>query len=75
LYTARAIKSRGLYIFKDHFFVFKDVFSENFVLMYGLYSRAAYNGMRTVCDAPTEELCCDWFPICLGSNISKDAFY
>ena len=35
-------------IFKDHFFVFKEVFSENSVLMYGLYSRAAYDGARTV---------------------------
>jgi hypothetical protein len=43
----RAIISRGLYIFypifKDHFFVFKEVFSENSDLMYGLYSRAACN--------------------------------
>jgi hypothetical protein len=48
----RAIISRGLYIFypisKDHFFVFKEVFSENSVLMYGLYSRAAYDGARMV---------------------------
>ena len=46
----RAIISRGLYIFypisKDHFFVFKEVFSENYVLMYGLYSRAASNQER-----------------------------
>ena len=46
-YRTRAIISRGLYIFypifKDHFFVFKDVFLENSVLMYGLYSRAASN--------------------------------
>jgi hypothetical protein len=35
-------------IFKDHFFVYKEVFSENSVLMYGLYSRAAYDGARTV---------------------------
>ena len=52
IYRTRAIISRGLYIFyhifKDHFFVFKDVFSENSVLMYGLYSRAAYDGARTV---------------------------
>ena len=51
-YRTRAIISRGLYIFyfifKDHFFVFKEVFSENSVLMYGLYSRAAYDGARTV---------------------------
>ena len=44
--------SCGLYIFypifKDHFFIFKEVFSENFVLMYGLYLRAAYGGARTV---------------------------
>ena len=52
LYRTRAIISRGLYIFypisKDHFFVFKEVFSENSVFMYGLYSRAAYDGARTV---------------------------
>ena len=44
---AICIISRGLYIFypisKDYFFVFKEVFSENSVLMYGLYSRAASN--------------------------------
>ena len=49
-YRTRAIISRGLYIFypisKDHFFVFKEVFSENFVLMYGLYSKAAPNQER-----------------------------
>ena len=48
----RAIISHGLYIFypisKDHFFVFKEFFSENDVLMYGFYSRAAYDGARTV---------------------------
>ena len=47
MYCTRAIISRGLYIFypisKDNFFVFKEVFSENSVLMYGLYSRAASN--------------------------------
>ena len=47
VYRTRAIISRGLYIFytifKDHFFVFKEGFSENSVLMYGLYSRAACN--------------------------------
>ena len=37
-------------IFKDHFFVFEEVFSENSVLIYGLYSRAAYDGARTVSD-------------------------
>ena len=51
-YRTRAIISRGLYIFypifKDHFFVLKEVFSENSALMYGLYSRAAYSGARTV---------------------------
>ena len=50
VYRTRAIISRGLYVFypisKDHFFVFKEVFSENFVLMYGLYSRAASNQER-----------------------------
>ena len=39
---AQAIISRGLYIVypisKDHFFFFKEVFSENSVLMFGLYS-------------------------------------
>ena len=47
IYRTRAIISRGLHIFypisKDHFFVFKEVFSENSVFMYGLYSRAAFN--------------------------------
>ena len=51
-YRMRAIISHGLYIFypifKDHFFVFKEFFSENSVLMYGLYSRAAYDGACTV---------------------------
>ena len=50
VFSTRAIISRGLYIFypisKDHFFVFKEVFSEIFVLMYGLYSRAASNQER-----------------------------
>ena len=49
-YRTRAILSRGLYIFypisKEHFFVFKEVFTENSVLMYGLYSRAACNQER-----------------------------
>ena len=49
-YRTSAIISRGLYIFypifKDHFFVFKEVFSENSVLMYDLYSRAACNQER-----------------------------
>ena len=42
-YRTRAIISRGLYIFYP---IFKEVFSENFVLMYGLYSRAASNQER-----------------------------
>jgi hypothetical protein len=46
-YRTRAIISRGLYIFypifKDRFFVFNEVFSENSFLVYGLYSRAASN--------------------------------
>ena len=50
LYRTRAIISRGLYVFypisKDHFFVFKEVFSENSAPMYGLYSRAASNQER-----------------------------
>ena len=41
---------RGLYIFypisKEHFFVFKEVFSEKSVPMYGLYLRAASNQER-----------------------------
>jgi hypothetical protein len=49
-YRTRAIISRGLYIFypifKDHFVVFKEFFKENYVLMYGLYSRAACNQER-----------------------------
>ena len=49
-YRTRAIISHGLYIFylisKDHFFAFKEIFSENSVLMYGLYSRAASNQER-----------------------------
>ena len=52
LYPTRAIISRGLYIFypifKDHFIVFKEVFSENSDLMYGLYSRAACNQERLI---------------------------
>ena len=50
-YCKHAIISRGLYIFypisKDiWFFVFKEVFPENSVLRYGLYSRAASNQER-----------------------------
>ena len=33
-------------IFKEHFFVFKEVFSESSVLMYGLYSRVASNQVQ-----------------------------
>ena len=47
IYRTRAIITRGLYIFypisKDHFFVFKESFSENSVLIYGLYSREPSN--------------------------------
>ena len=43
-YRTRAIISRGLYIFypifEFHIFVFKEVFSENSVLLYDHYSRA-----------------------------------
>ena len=50
--TKNTLTTVRLYIFysisKDHFFVYKEVFSENSVLMYGLYSRAAYDGARTV---------------------------
>ena len=52
IYRTRSIISFGLYIFypisKDHFFVFKEVFPENSVLMYSLYSRAAYDGTGMV---------------------------
>ena len=34
-------------IFENHFFVFKEAFSESSVLMYGWYSRAGYDGART----------------------------
>ena len=44
LYCTHTIISSS--IFKDHFFVFKEVFSDNSVLMYGLYSRAACNQER-----------------------------
>ena len=46
-YSTHAIISHGLYIFypisKDHFFVFQQFFSENSVIMYGLYLRAVSN--------------------------------
>ena len=46
-YRTRAIISRGLYISypisKDPVFVFKEDFSEKYVHMYGLYSRASSN--------------------------------
>ena len=58
IYRPRAIISRGLYIFypisKDNFFVSKEVFSENSVLMYGLYSRAACNQERL-------KMTCVWY--------------
>ena len=51
-YRVRAIISRGLYTFypilEDHFFVFKEVFSENSVFFYGLYSRPVSNQERVV---------------------------
>ena len=56
----RAIISRGLYSFypisKDHFFVFKEAFSENSVLMYGLYSRAASNQEQLMMNGNNPEL-------------------
>ena len=39
-------------ISKDHFFVYKEVFSENAVLMYGFSSRAAYDVACTVVGSP-----------------------
>ena len=48
---ARHYKPRLVFFyhfFKDHIFVFKEVFLENSVLTYGLYSRAANDGARTV---------------------------
>ena len=51
-YRTRAIITRGLYIyypmFEGQFFVFKGVFSENSVLMYGYYLRAVYNQERVM---------------------------
>ena len=51
-YRTHAIISHYLYIFypnfEAHFFVFKEVFLENFVLMYGLYSRAVCNQERVI---------------------------
>ena len=42
----------GLYIFypifENHLLVFKEVFSDNSILMYGYYSRAGYDGTHTV---------------------------
>ena len=47
-----AIITCSLYIFypnfEDHFFFFKEVFSENYVLMYGQCLRAGYDGASTV---------------------------
>ena len=46
---ARHYKPRLVYFlphFQRPFFVFKEIFSENFVFMYGLYSRAACNQER-----------------------------
>ena len=46
VYRTQAIKSRGSYIFypisNDHLFVFKEAFSENSVLMYGLQGVLAW---------------------------------
>ena len=51
-YRVSVIISRGLYTFypilEDHFFVFKEVFSENSVFFYGLYSRPISNQERVV---------------------------
>ena len=50
IHRTQAIITRSLYIFyaifEVHFFVFKEVFLENSVLMYGLYLRAASNQER-----------------------------
>ena len=35
-------------IFEVHFFVFMEGFFENYVLVYGMYSRAGYDGVCTV---------------------------
>ena len=74
IYRPRAIISRGLYIFypifKDHFFVFKEFFSEYSVLMYGLYSRAAYDGARTVM-----YLYLVWHFVVIASLKSEHLFY
>ena len=47
-----SVSSHGLYIFypifEDHFSVFKEVFLENSVLMYGLYSRGVCNQERVI---------------------------
>jgi hypothetical protein len=52
IYRTQTIITCGLYIsyptLEDRFFVFKEVFSDNSVLMYGWYSRAGYDGVRTV---------------------------
>ena len=48
---ARHYKPRLVYFlphFQRPFLCFKEVFSENSIIMYGLYSRAAYDGARTV---------------------------
>ena len=46
------IITSGLYIsypiIENHFFVFKDVFSENVVLMYDWYSKAVSNQERVI---------------------------
>ena len=75
-YHTGAIISCGLYIFfpifKDHFFVFKEFFSENSVLMYGLYSRAAYDGACTVGWATSVPFALiTWFSWTRSSNFYK----
>ena len=77
IYRTRAIISHGLYIFyrisKDHFFVFKKIFSENSVLMYGLYSKAASNQERLMM-APWQNLVEPFkfrLKYCLRNTLSK----
>ena len=74
----RVIISRSLYIFypifKDHFFVFKEVFSENSVLIYGLYSREAYDGLRMVVQVISKSFSQSidiFFSQCCGEQFSK----
>ena len=54
IYRTRAKIRHSLYIFypifKDDLFIFNEIFPKNSVLMYGFYSRAAYDGTGTVLD-------------------------